>query len=559
MSTSAERTPIAQRVTRGDLTRLFEGVTRRNVALQVVAGIALVAIAVPEQIATAQLADVPPYVGLVAFIAATLAFVVAGSHPVVSVGADSTIAPLFAVALVRLAAPQSSNYLALVAATAVVTGLLLIVIGWLRWGWLADILSLPIVTGFMAGIGVIIIVHQLGHLSGVSSGGESVVDRVSQWVHQWSHVSGWSLGLGLATVLVMVLGEKWNPRLPWALVAVVGGALVSSLGGLEHRGVQTLGTVSVGFVEWRLGQFHVADLGVVVVTSLTLVIVIMSQTGATARTTADELGIDDDLSRDFFGVGWSNLVAGLAGTIPVDASPARTSVTILAGGRTKVSGLVAALIALALLPGVGVVRWVPLASLSGVLTFVAARLIKVTQFRAIWRVSRVEALLALVATVGVVGWGVETGLGVAVALAIGAHMWRSARPHLVEMGRRPGSTSWEPVTVSGVARVDHVAVLLFDHDLFFANASQFRRLVHQALHDRPDTRHVVLDAAAMVDIDFTGLRLLDDVHHDLAHESVSLALARPSADVVRRVRSQSSLVDVGLFDSVDEAVNAVAD
>jgi MFS superfamily sulfate permease-like transporter len=534
-------------------------VNRANVVGQVVAGVALVAIAIPEQIATAQLADVPSYVGLVSFIAATLAFVVAGRHPVVSVGADSTIAPLFVVALVRLAAPQSTDYLALVAATAVVTGLLLIVIGRLQWGWLADLLSLPIVTGFMTGIGVIIIVHQLAHLSGVSSGGESVVGRVVQWVHQWAHLSGWTLGLGLVTVAVMVVGERWNPRLPWALVAVVGGALVTSLGGLASRGVQTLGTVSVGFVSWRLSHLHPADLGTVVVTSLTLVIVIMSQTGATARTTADELGIADDLSRDFWGVGWSNLIAGLVGTIPVDASPARTSVTILAGGRTKMSGLVAALAALAVLPAMSIVRFVPLASLAGVLTFVAARLIKVGQFRAIWRVSRVEAILALVAAVGVVGWGVEAGLGVAVALAIGAQTWHSARPHLVEMGRRPDSTSWEPLTVPGVARVEHVTVLLFDHDLFFANASQFRRLVHQALQAQPDTRHVVIDAAAMPDIDYTGVRLLDDVRDDLHHESVSLSLARPSRDVAERVRRQSSLTDVGLFDSVDEAVAAVAD
>ncbi len=550
---------MAARTRRGEIGRLLDGVTRANALPQIVAGVALVAIAIPEQIATAQLADVPSYVGLVSFIVATIAFVVAGSHPLVSVGADSTIAPLFVVALVRLAAPQSSDYLALVAATAVVTGVLLIVIGWLKWGWLADLLSLPIVSGFMAGIGVIIIVHQLAHLSGVSSGGASVLARLSQWAHQWSHFNGWSLGLGVATVALMVMGEKWNPRLPWALVAVVGGAVVTSMSGLTHRGVETLGTVSVGFIAWRFNHLHASDLGVVFVTSLTLVIVIMSQTGATARTTADELGIADDISRDFWGVGWSNLVAGLAGTIPVDASPARTSVTILAGGRTKLPGLVAALLALAVLPAVSIVRLVPLASLAGVLVFVAARLIKIGQFRAIWRVSRVEAALAVVATVGVIGWGVEVGLGVSVALAIGAQTWRSARPHVVEMGRRPDSTSWEPLSVSGATRVDHVSVLLFDHDLFFANASQFRRLIHEMMRRLPDTRHVVIDAAAMADIDFTGLRILQEVSDDLAHESVSLSLARPSAEVAHRVRNQKTLSSISLYNSVDEAVAAVAD
>ena len=188
---SDKRTPIAERQESRGLAQLLNGVSRENLASQVLAGITLLAIAIPEQLATAQLAGVPAFTAMIAFITATLVFCLVGSNPIVSVGADSTIAPLFAVALLRLALPASSQYLALVAATAVVTGLMLVLIGSFKLGWLADFLSLPIVAGFMCGIGVIIIVHQLPRVFGVTGGGDSVVQRLNALFHNLHHVSVW--------------------------------------------------------------------------------------------------------------------------------------------------------------------------------------------------------------------------------------------------------------------------------------------------------------------------------------------------------------------------------
>src|ERR1035438_4070563 len=173
-----QRTPIGQRRGAKGLNQIFLGLTRANFSGQMLAGITLLAIAIPEQLATSQLAGVPAFTAMIAFITATLVFVVVGSNPIVSVGADSTIAPLFAVALLRIALPASTQYLELVAATAVVTGLLLLAIGILKLGWFADFLSLPIVIGFMCGIGFIIVVHQLPHVFGIAGGGDSVIQRL---------------------------------------------------------------------------------------------------------------------------------------------------------------------------------------------------------------------------------------------------------------------------------------------------------------------------------------------------------------------------------------------
>jgi sulfate permease, SulP family len=552
------RTRVAQRVSSRRLGDLFAGLTKDNASREVVAGITLLAIAIPEQLATSQLAGVAAFSAMVAFIAATLAFTFVGSNPVMSIGADSTIAPLFAVALLRLAAPNSGQYFTLVAMAAILTGVLVGAVGLLKLGWLADFLSLPIITGFMSGIGVIIVIHQLPHLLGVAGGGESAASRLSAIFHQLSHVSGWSLGIGLGTLVVMIVGERLNPRLPMALVAVLGSSLLAWALSLSHHGVAQLGAVVAGGPVWRVRGLSTHDWGAIVVTSLTLAIVVISQSAATSRVSADEIGVADDLDRDFIGVGAANVVAGLLGTFPVDASPARTSVASLAGGRTKLVGLVAGVGALCLSPLAGIAHAIPLAALAGVLLFVAGRLIKIGQFRAIWHVNPAEFAVAIVSLLGVLVLGVELGLGVAVGLAILVRTWRSARPRMMELGRRVDTTSWEPVSVKGVARRSHILVVLYDEALYFANAGVFRRELHAFLAHHPNTTHVVIDAVAMVDLDFTGLVTLGEVVDDLGHDGIDVVVARASDHVRARLQRSTDPVvrALRLFDSVDAAVNA---
>ncbi len=550
------RTPIARRGVAPRFGQMFLGLTKENFPGQLLAGITLLAIAIPEQLATAQLAGVPAFAAMIAFIAATLVFIVAGSNPILSVGADSTIAPLFAVAILKIALPQSSQYYSLVAATALVTGILLVVIGILKLGWLADFLSVPIVAGFLSGIGIIIIVHQLPRVFGVSSGGSSVIERLNSLFHHLGHVSAWSIGLSLGTLGLMTLGEKINARLPWALLAVLVGTGLAVQLSLAKHGVELLGAVTVGGPTWRLHWFSLHQWSVVVTTALTLVIVIMSQSAATARTSADEIGVEDNLSRDFFGIGLANVAAGLAGTFAVDASPARTTISRLAGGRTKLVGLTAALGALALAPLVTYARNIPLASLAGVLLFVAGRLIKARQIQRVYEVSRAECALAVIAGLGVVFMGVELGLAIAVGLAILEQTWRSARPSMVVLGRKEGTTSWEPLGERKVTLVNDVLVLLFERDLFFANSGVFRRELHEVMKKYPKTKHIVLDAVAINDIDYTSLLSLSEIVSDLEHENIDFSMARASDVLEKKLRSTDNryLATIKVHNSVDSAV-----
>jgi MFS superfamily sulfate permease-like transporter len=281
----------------------------------------------------------------------------------------------------------------------------------------------------------------------------------------------------------------------------------------------------------------------------------MSQSAATARSSADELGVADNISQDFLAIGVANIAAGVTGTIPVNASPARTTVSRLAGGRTKLVLVVASVGAIVLSPALAVARFIPLSVLAGILFFIAARLVAVRQLRAISRVSRVEAGLSVVATFGVVFLGVEVGLAIAVGLAIVTQTWRSAHPHMIELGRRQGTTSWERFDAKNVSHVDHLLVLLFDRELFFANSGIFRRYLHEALQRHPKTRHVIFDAAAMSDLDFTALTMLEQVVSDLLRDKISVSMARVSplvADVLARA-SQPALREIKIYDTVDIA------
>ena len=553
-----ERTPIAQRrVTRG-VNQIFLGVTRANYSGQLLAGITLLAIAIPEQLATSQLAGVPAFTAMIAFITATLVFFAIGSNPIVSVGADSTIAPLFAVALLRLAPASSPQYMELVAATAVVAGVIVMLIGLLKLGWLADFLSLPIVVGFMGGIGVIIITHQLPRVLGVPSGGESFISRLQWLSHQFGHVSTWSIVIAVGTLVVMVAGEQLNAKLPWALAAVLAASILTATASLASHGVQQLGPVSAGLPNWRLHWLSGSQWGVVCTTAITLVIVILSQSAATARTSADELAIADNISQDFVAIGLANVACGLVGAFPVNASPARTTVAKLAGGRTKLVLLVAGLGALVLSPLARFTHMIPLAALAGVLLFVGGRLVKVGQFHKILMSSRWEFTLALVSALGVIFVGVEQGLAIAVGLAILDQTWRSARPRMVELGRRTGTTSWEPEEEEGVERVDHILAVLFGEELFFANAGIFRRDIHLYLANRPDTQHVIVDAVAMADIDFTGMNELSQVVGDLMADKITISFSRPSDAVRQRLAKSTSkaIKAIALFDSTDAAAVA---
>jgi SulP family sulfate permease len=540
----------------------LRGYKRSWATPDLLAAITLLVIAVPEQLATSRLAGMPPITGFYAFVAGTVLFALLGSNPQMSVGADSTIAPLFAVGIARLAPAGSAHYVDLVGILAVMVGVIVALIGLLRLGWIADFLSAPIITGFLAGVAVIIVVHQLPDLFGLASVSGSTLNRISVVVSHLGDSNGWALGIGAAVFAIVMAAERIDRKLPGALVGLVGSTVAVGVFGLHAHGVSILGAIAHGAP--RLGLFELSWSAIASVAPIAGVValVVVSQTAATTRAFADQGHYEVDVGRDFIGVGAGAVAAGLVGAFPVNASPARTAATASAGGRTQAAGLAAAAAMLLLVPAAGLLKDVPLATLAAVLIFIATRIFHLRDLVAIARFDRFELGLAVVTLATVALVGVEQGIGVAVGLAILDRTRLSARPQLHVLGRIPHTTSWAPLSVSKqAAQVPGVLAVLFATPLWYANAVHFRSQLEASLARAVGTPQLlVLDALGMTDLDYTGSRQLTEVLDELDRDQISFAVARSGQHARDGLRRSGLLARIGedhLFPSVDEAVRAL--
>jgi sulfate permease, SulP family len=541
----------------------LRGYRRAWVPLDLLAATTLLVIAVPEQLATSRLAGMPPVSGFYAFIAGTVLFALLGSNARLSVGADSTIAPLFAAGIAGLAPTGSARYIDLVGILAVMVGVLVALVGLLRFGWIAEFLSAPIITGFLAGVAVIIVVHQLADLFGLQGVSGSTPHRLDVVVTHLADTNDWALGIGAVVFATIVAAERVDRRLPGALVGLVGStALVAALG-LRAHGVEVLGTFAHGAP--RLGVFdlswsalaHLAPIAGVVA------LIVVTQSAVTTRAFADQPGPQVAVDRDFVGIGAGSIAAGLLGSFPVNASPPRTAAVVSASGRTQAAGLVATAALICLIPAAGLLEDLPLATLAAVLIFIATRMFHLRDLVAIARFDLFEFGLALVTILVVALVGVEQGIGVAVGLAVLDRTRLSARPQLHVLGRLPGTTSWVPLSgVDHAAQVPGVLVVLFATPLWYANATHFQNQVAASLQRALGTpRLLVLDAIGMTDLDYSGGLALRSVLDNLDRDRITFAVAR-AAQRVRGSMTRSGLLErIGedhFFPAVDEAVATLA-
>jgi sulfate permease, SulP family len=542
----------------------FLRIYRRSwLTADLVAALTLLVIAVPEQLATSRLANMPPITGFYAFVAGTVLFAIVGTSPQMSVGADSTIAPLFAVGVAGIAVGGSIRYQELVSLLAVMVGLILAMVWLLRLGWISELLSAPIITGFLAGIAVIIVVHQLPDLLGLAAAHGSTVHRVSSAISHLGHVRGWSLAVGLGVFAVVVITERLDRRIPGPLLGLLAAAALVAMLGLRRHGVADLGHIANAGPRLGLPGLSLSALRQLLPLAGVVALVVVLQSAATTRAFAEEGHYDVNVGRDLLGVGAGSVAAGLTGAFPVNGSPPRTGAVAAAGGRTQLAGLLAAAAVAALVPAAAVLSYVPLAALAGVLLFVAIRLFHVRELIAIGRFDRIELALAIITMLAVALIGVEQGILVAIGLAILERTRLTARPQLHVLGRIPTTTSWAPLSSSReTTPVPGVLVVLFATPLWYANAVHFRQEFDAARRRVVgDLALVVLDTLGMSDLDFTGARSLGEVLDALERDHVAFALARAGRHLRENLARSGLLARIGedhCFSSVDEAVRTLA-
>jgi sulfate permease, SulP family len=545
------------------LVSAFRGWTGAFVASELAAGVTLAAITIPEQMATAKLGGFAPQVGFYAFIGATLGFAALGASRLLTAGADSTITPIFAGSLAVLAAGSASSHASAAVTLALIVGAMLFVAGLLKLGWIANLLSRPVITGFLAGIAIHITVSQLPSFFGIAQASGDLMTQVASIARNISAVNPFTAAIGAGVLAAVIVAEHISARVPGALIGVVVATLIVLVFDLESRGVAVVGRLPGGLPSATAPM--VDHLRQLVPLALIVTLVIMMQTATVAKSFHDAAGSDPDIDRDFLGIGVGNMVAAIFGAFPINASPPRTAVVAQAGSKSQLAALVAAGLVLALvLWGGALLADIPEAALAGVLLFVAYRIVRVDTILDIARQAPIESILILLTAAAIVVLPIQTGVAMGIALSLVQGVAAIIRTRPVELRRLPGSTVWwPPETAARGERQDGVAVIAFHAPLLFANADTFKRALISMIdaHERP-LRLVVLEAGGIADIDFTAAAALKQVIEHCRAAQIRFALAR-----LESVRAQRALERLGvlaalgtgnLFHSAEDAVRALA-
>jgi len=564
------------RTSRGRRLPVLQGLLpleRSRIPMDVVAGVTLAALAIPEVMGYTSIAGMPVITGLYTIVLPMLAFAVFGSSRHLVVGADSATAAVLAAGLAGLAVRESDQYVALAGLVALMAAVFLIVARIIGLGFLADFLSRTVLIGFLTGVGVQVAFGQVGGMLGIPEGkgvtiaGHLFGGTIGKLVSTLGGIGAvsWTTTAVSAAVIAVILGMKFVTRqIPGALVAVIGSILVSWLWDLGAHGVATLGPVPGGLPHLGLPHVGWADIPALMGTTVSIFVLILAQSAATSRAYAARYEDRFDENVDLVGLGVANVMAGLSGTFVVNGSPTKTQMVDGAGGRSQLAQVTTtAIVAIVLLFLTAPLAYMPSAVLASVVFVIGVELIDIRGMRRILVQRRSEFVVAALTGIVVVILGVEQGIVIAIVASVVDHLRRSYRPPTAVLQQTPGDTEdggWRSLPPDPATRTaPGIVVYRFAAPLYYANAAHFTRemLGFAAAADVAPLRCVCLDAAAIPDVDMSGAAALRTVHSDLSGLGVRLVLA----EVMSQVRDQLDrygLVDALGADAFYPTVSAAA-
>ncbi|HUO54150.1 MAG TPA: SulP family inorganic anion transporter [Rhodoblastus sp.] len=531
--------------------------------VDLLAGLTLAAVAAPEQMATARLGGFAPHLGFYVFIAGTLAFALLGANRYLSSGADSTITPIFAASLAALAPVGGADYVTLSALLALMVGLLLAGAGLFRAGWVANLFSIPVLTGFLGGIAVHIVLAQTPPFFGLPAETGGTLHRMATLAANLPAAQPLAVLTGLACLAAIFLAERLGPRLPGPLIALIGATFASIFFDLGAKGLSTIGPFAVTAPRLAAPMVDPDDFVKVLGLSAIIAVVVMVQSAATSRSFPGLPGEPPDIDRDFLGLGAGSLLSGLFGGFPVNASPPRTAIVAESGGETQIAGLAAAAaIALVAAFGEPFLSHTPEAALAAILFFIAGRIFRLGAMRDIAVRSRPEFLLMVATLFAVVLVPVQTGVALAIILSLIHGTWTATQTDLHVFARLPGKTIWWPESQDfDGEKLAGVKVVGFQAPLSFLNADRFQRQLVEAA-EQGGVKLLVLEASAIDAVDYTAAQALLAAIRICRHHDVDVAVAR-----LQSLRAQAAFAsfdveqELGasrLFHSVDEATRRLA-
>lgn len=557
---SSRTDPPWQRLLPG--VRLLRHYERSWLRADALAGVTVAAYLVPQVMAYAKVAGLPPAAGLWATSAAMLVYVLLGSSRQLSVGAESTTALMTAVALGGLAGGDPARYAGLAAGLAVLVGLICFAAWAMRLGFLADLLSKPVLVGYMAGVAVIMVSGQLGTLTGVRVEASSFVGEVASVVTHAGDVHLPTVALAVGLLVVLFALDRLTPRLPVLLIGMLLATVVVAAFGLQRHGIAVVGALPAGLPPPRLPAVSASDALRLAPAALGVAMVAFSDNMLTGRSFASRNRYAVDSNQELLALGTANVAAGLAQGFPISSSGSRTAIADALRSRSQlyslvaVGGVVATVVFLR-----PVLSAFPSAALGAVVVYAAVRLVDLPELRRIARFRRSELFLAVATTVAVLVLGVLGGVLVALSLSLLDLLHRVSRPHDGVLGFVPGVAGMHDVDDYADARlVTGLVVYRYDSPLFFANADNFRTRALQSVElAGPGVEWFVLNAEANVSVDITAVDALEDLRSQLQDRGVIFAMARVKQDLRRDLQAAGFLDGVGadrIFMTLPESVEA---
>lgn len=535
---------------------------RSWLAPDLVAGVTVWAVLVPQGLGYASLAGMPTVVGLYAAVGAMLLYWLWGSSRELNVGPESTVAIMVATVLAPMAQKGTEEYATLAATLAILVGLVLLFGGLLRLGWIADLLSRPILAGYVFGSGLLIIGSQLVTLFGLEDVDTALyATDLGAIVRNLDQANLLALGIGLGSIAVVLVLRRWDRRIPGALVVVVGSIALVAVLGLDER-VEVVGAFPAGVPTLALPAVGLDEILMLIGPAFAIALLVYPDSVLTARSlsTVGKYRLEPD--REFFGIGAANVGAGLVAGFPVNGSQSRSFVVQSSGARSQVSSLWASLfVVLTLVFLAWVFDLLPSAALAGIVIVAGLGLLDVTDFRAIYRYRRVEFWLGVFTAAAVVVVGMLAGIVIAVALSLALVLQRAAAPSTAVLGRLPGTDTYRDVADHPEAEpTPGLFVYRFDAPLFFANAGRLRDEITAGIEaSDPPVVCVVLDMESIYDIDSSGAQTLLELMDGLDEQDVRLVFARVRSELRDELQNSGIEARVGLdriYLEVDDAVRA---
>jgi high affinity sulfate transporter 1 len=526
-----------------------------------VAGLVLTALLVPQGMAYAELAGLPPITGIYATMVPLLAYAAFGPSRILVMAPDSALAPLIAAAVIPLAAGDAGARIGPAALLALMVGGLCLVGGIARLGFLTDLLSKPVRIGYLAGIAIVVLADQAAKVLGIEIEADDFLGGLVELVTSLGEAVPITAAIGFGTFLGL-LAIRWRfPRSPAALLAVVAGIALVIAFNLEDV-VPTVGEVPPGLPAPALPPIDGELVGALAVPALAIALVAFADTSVLSRSYASKLGDRVDQDQELFALGASNVAASLFQGYPVSSSSSRTPAAEAAGAKTQLTGVVAALLLGAvLLVATGVFAPLPEATLAAIVMVAVIGLIDVPGFRRLRHMDRGDFLLAVAALLGVPLFGVIPGIGIAVGLSVGALLWRAWHPYSAVLGRIDGRKGYHDRERHPEGReVPGLVLFRFDAPIFFANADAFREGVLAAIGraDGP-VRRVVVAAEPITDVDTTAADMLLELLDHLDRHDIGLSFAElkgPVKDTVEHYGLDTRLAEPPFPSTVGEAVHA---